>query len=128
MMAFFFFFFFTPVGKIQQRFDTHKVCNWEDDRQLKHRFHCLHSELCVEPSRACKIIVACVVLFNMSKAYFTFEEEDEAEGHEAEEAHEAILQQDFQLDLLSEMQLWMRSLISQVVVIKIKCNVSLYTV
>ncbi len=40
--------------------------------------------------------MACVVLFNMLKAYFTFKEEDEAEGHEAEEAHEAILQQDFQ--------------------------------
>lgn len=34
----------------------------------------------------------------MSKTYSAFEEEDdlEAEGHEAEEAHEAILQQNFQ--------------------------------
>ncbi|ROJ30456.1 Tripartite motif-containing protein 16 [Anabarilius grahami] len=67
--------------------------------QLKRRFYCLHSELRIEPSRACKIIVACVVLFNMSKTYSAFGEEDELEeeGHEAEEAHEANhLQQDFQ--------------------------------
>ena len=35
--------------------------------QLKRRFHCLHTELRLTPERAGRVIVACVVLFNMSK-------------------------------------------------------------
>lgn len=35
--------------------------------QLKRRFHCLHGELRLEPARAGRVIIACVVLFNISK-------------------------------------------------------------
>ncbi|KAM7313414.1 putative nuclease HARBI1 [Ixodes scapularis] len=37
--------------------------------QLKRRFHCLHAELRMEPSRCCDIIVACCVLQNLAKRY-----------------------------------------------------------
>ncbi|CAN7939602.1 unnamed protein product, partial [Ixodes hexagonus] len=37
--------------------------------QLKRRFHCLHTELRMEPSRCCDIIVACCVLHNLAKRY-----------------------------------------------------------
>ena len=33
---------------------------------LKRRFHCLHSELRYTPGRACRIILACIVLHNMA--------------------------------------------------------------
>ncbi|XP_048038033.1 putative nuclease HARBI1 [Megalobrama amblycephala] len=95
--------FMNPRNAAQERYNnalTHTRSIVERTiRQLKRRFHCLHSELRIEPSRACKIIVACVVLFNMSKMYSAFEEVDELEeeGQEAEEVHEANhLQQDFQ--------------------------------
>ncbi|XP_072168923.1 putative nuclease HARBI1 [Diadema setosum] len=35
--------------------------------QLKRRFHCLHEELRVHPSRASKIIASCAVLHNLAK-------------------------------------------------------------
>ena len=35
--------------------------------QTKRRFHCLHVELRVNPSKACKIFVACAVLHNICK-------------------------------------------------------------
>lgn len=35
--------------------------------QLKMKFPCLRRGLRVSPERACKIIIACVVLFNISK-------------------------------------------------------------
>ncbi|XP_048011242.1 putative nuclease HARBI1 [Megalobrama amblycephala] len=95
--------FMNPRNAAQERYNnalTHTRSIVERTiGQLKRRFHCLHSELRIEPSRACKIIVACVVLFNMSKMYSAFEEVDELEeeGQEAEEVHEANhLQQDFQ--------------------------------
>lgn len=53
--------------------------------QLKRRFHCLHAELRVEPGRACKIILACVVLFNLSKDFPGIEREVEEEIEEVEE-------------------------------------------
>ena len=53
--------------------------------QLKQRFHCLHSELRVEPGRACKIILACVVLFNLSKDFPEFEREVDEENEDGEE-------------------------------------------
>ncbi|KAM7297953.1 putative nuclease HARBI1 [Ixodes scapularis] len=37
--------------------------------QLKRRFHCLHAELRMEPSRCCDIIMACCVLHNLAKRY-----------------------------------------------------------
>ncbi|CAM4659675.1 unnamed protein product [Leuciscus chuanchicus] len=64
--------------------------------QLKRRFHCLHSEMRVEPSRACRIIVACVVLFNLSKTYSAIEEEDEHGNEEGYEELHLIQNQDFQ--------------------------------
>ncbi|KAJ8346132.1 hypothetical protein SKAU_G00303250 [Synaphobranchus kaupii] len=48
--------------------------------QLKRRFHSLHSELRVEPPRACRIILACAVLFNRSKT-FNFDEDEQADGN-----------------------------------------------
>lgn len=56
--------------------------------QLKRRFHCLHSELRVEPGRACKVILACVVLFNMSKDFPDFEREVEEEDEDVEQDEE----------------------------------------
>ncbi|CAM4680670.1 unnamed protein product [Leuciscus chuanchicus] len=64
--------------------------------QLKRRFHCLHSEMRVEPSRACRIIVACVVLFNLSKTYSAIEKEDEHGNEEGYEELHLIQNQDFQ--------------------------------
>lgn len=37
--------------------------------QLKSRFHCLHGELRLEPTKAGRVIIACVVLFNISKDF-----------------------------------------------------------
>ena len=53
---------------------------------MKRRFHCLHAELRVDPDRACKIILACVVLFNLSKNFTIHEEEEEQ--HAIEEFEE----------------------------------------
>ncbi|KAA0703719.1 hypothetical protein E1301_Tti000634 [Triplophysa tibetana] len=63
--------------------------------QLKRRFHCLPSELRVKPQRACKIIVACVVLFNISKMYSAIEEENEPEEEQGPEEVQPI-HEDFQ--------------------------------
>ncbi len=49
--------------------------------QIKRRFHCLHSELRLEPERAGRVIVACVVLFNMSKDLGVLMDEED-EDHE----------------------------------------------
>ena len=51
---------------------------------MKRRLHCLHAELRVDPGRACKIILACVLLFNLSKN-FTVHEEEQYASEEFEE-------------------------------------------
>lgn len=58
----------------------------------KRRFHCLHSELRVDLGRACKISLACVMLFKLSKDC----EEEEDEQHESikeveEDGEEGVL-------------------------------------
>ncbi|XP_067272573.1 putative nuclease HARBI1 [Pseudorasbora parva] len=91
--------FMNPLNAAQERYNnalTHTRSIIERTiGQLKRRFHCLHSELRVEPPRACRIIVASVVLFNMSKMYSEEGDDVEEEAQEAEEAHEEN-QQDFQ--------------------------------
>uniref|UniRef100_A0A3B3T239 DDE Tnp4 domain-containing protein n=1 Tax=Paramormyrops kingsleyae TaxID=1676925 RepID=A0A3B3T239_9TELE len=56
--------------------------------QLKRRFHCLHGELRVDPGRACRIILACVVLFNLSKGSEVEEDEQQENTEDVEEDRE----------------------------------------
>uniref|UniRef100_A0A8C1LQH5 DDE Tnp4 domain-containing protein n=1 Tax=Cyprinus carpio TaxID=7962 RepID=A0A8C1LQH5_CYPCA len=63
--------FRNPVGDAQERYNTAqtktRVIIERTLGQLKRRFHCLHGELRLEPARAGRVIIACVVLFNISK-------------------------------------------------------------
>jgi hypothetical protein len=47
--------------------------------QLKNKFPCLSKGICLTPAYACDIIVACVVLFNISK---DLKERDHSSGTE----------------------------------------------
>ncbi|KAK9980706.1 hypothetical protein ABG768_000296, partial [Culter alburnus] len=63
--------FRNPAGDAQERYNTAltktRVIIERTIGQLKRRFHCLHGELRLEPARAGRVIIACVVLFNISK-------------------------------------------------------------
>ncbi|KAM7293721.1 putative nuclease HARBI1 [Ixodes scapularis] len=65
--------FLSPSSAAEVRYNTaHTTTRSIVERtigQLKRRFHCLHAELRMEPSRCCDIIVACCVLHNLAKRY-----------------------------------------------------------
>ncbi|KAM7315742.1 putative nuclease HARBI1 [Ixodes scapularis] len=65
--------FLSPSSAAEVRYNTaHTTTRCIVERtigQLKRRFHCLHAELRMEPSRCCDIIVACCVLHNLAKRY-----------------------------------------------------------
>ena len=68
-------FLLTPYLRTQTRQEmrfnrAHKVTRCAVERtigQWKRRFHCLHSEIRLSPSRTCRTIVACGVLHNFAK-------------------------------------------------------------
>ena len=53
--------------------------------QWKRRWGCLHGELRVDPPRACKIIIACAVVYNISKDLYGDEGEQQDDDHEPED-------------------------------------------
>ncbi|XP_058637710.1 putative nuclease HARBI1 [Onychostoma macrolepis] len=65
--------FRNPVGAAQERYNTAltktRVIIERTIGQLKRRFHCLRGELRLEPTKAGRVIIACVVLFNISKDF-----------------------------------------------------------
>ena len=72
-----------PRNRPQRRFNTTlKTCRSSVERaigQLKRRFNCLQSGLCVQPDKACLYSVACVILHNIAKML------DEVEGGDDED-------------------------------------------
>lgn len=62
-----------PQNQLQVRYNSsHSTTRAVVERttgQLKHRFHCLHSELRVKMKHCCPIIVACCVLHNIAKQF-----------------------------------------------------------
>ncbi|CAN7938270.1 unnamed protein product, partial [Ixodes hexagonus] len=65
--------FLSPSSAAEVRYNTaHTTTRSIVERtigQLKRRFHCLHAELRMKPSRCCDIIAACYVLHNLAKRY-----------------------------------------------------------
>jgi len=59
-----------PQSPSEERFNrAHKTTRCIIERTfgiLKRRFHCLHTELRLQPGPACRVIVACCVLHNIS--------------------------------------------------------------
>lgn len=63
--------FLNPNNRAQQRYNN-AHCKTRNTVErtfgvLKRRFHCLHGELRMSPSRVCKIICACVPLHNLAR-------------------------------------------------------------
>lgn len=62
-----------PFFILQERYNTAltktRIILERKIGQLKRRFNCLHGEKCLEPTRAGRVITACVILFNISKDF-----------------------------------------------------------
>ena len=54
--------------------------------QLKRRFHVLHGEVRLDPSKTCQVIVACGILHNICKDHNILLEDEEAIGDDIDNA------------------------------------------